>query len=504
MASSVLPSHRHGRALVGPSILRHWLRIAAFGPFFLFASLLRLPFWLRFWLNKPRLAANYVNEGQLDPEEEFARILHRIGNVGQRSTGSKAHADLVDWFEAELQQIPGLELRSEEIELLGWQANGSLHDAGKLMVGDLQDDDSDEPVPIPGVIPYSFPTTGQPGRLRYVPPQTPLSSLTADDLRGKVILATFLLSGSTNGPDSLISPSTKIFLKPVDWVRRLAERVVYITHTDGNTFVQENGGAALLTLARYFTKLPLASRRRTIEFSFNAGHLHISREGSLRQAQQMSDTFDTNNTVLVIPVEHLGTREMQAVDNYDDKQDLEGGIDNGRQLYFTGRGELMFWCTSPSMVVVQAVREAIVRHQLDRVLSTRGISFPNMRSVPMFTSFGGIGTYYRNLLVPTTSLISGPWSLCAPSFGTEAVDVRRLRQQTLAIGDIFMAIDLLSKKGYCGWLRKVARAGCQHHRRHNGCHRDSSRASIRYECHCAYFWCSPILSILIEVARSTK
>ncbi|CAK7234865.1 hypothetical protein SBRCBS47491_009093 [Sporothrix bragantina] len=49
-----------------------------------------------------------------------------------------------------------------------------------------------------------------------------------------------------------------------------AERVVYVTHTDGNTFVQENGGVTLLALARYFAKLPLSSRRRTIEFALNA------------------------------------------------------------------------------------------------------------------------------------------------------------------------------------------------------------------------------------------
>lgn len=544
MTSSVLPSQRPGLALVRPSIFKHWLRIAAFGPFFFVASLLRLPFWLRSWLNRPRLAANYVNEAQLDSEEEFTKILHRIGDAGQRSTGSKAHADLVDWFEAELQKVPGLELRSEKIELLGWETNGSLHDAGRLMVGNLQDDSDLEPVSIAGVIPYALPTAGQSGRLLYVPPQKQLSWLTPDDLRGKIILRDFPLrripyalatlpayyqtpdlaadlGGTLERPGFADQPihedlleagrlgaagvifafhiereqvesywephkgchyalpavyvgakeaailkqreemGCRAFLsvdaKAVPLVTRNLiatlpgrsdERVVYITHTDGNTFVQENGGVALLALARYFAKLPLTSRRRTLEFSFNAGHLHISREGSLLQAQQMSAGFDTNNIALAIPVEHLGTREIEAVDN------LEGGIDNGRQLQYTGRGELMFWCTGPSMAVVHAVREAIVRRRLDRVLSTRGISFPNMRSVPMFTSFGGIGTYYHNLLVPTTSLISGPWSLWAPSFGIEAVDVQRLRQQTLAIGDIYMAIDLLPKKDVVGGYAK--------------------------------------------------
>lgn len=173
----------------------------------------------------------------------------------------------------------------------------------------------------------------------------------------------------------------------------------------------------------------------------------------------MSDTFDTNNIVLVVPVEHLDTREIEAVPRHDNKEDIEDTVRNGRRLQYTGRGELMFWCTSPSVAVVQAVREAIVRRQLDRDLSARGISFPNMRSVPIFTSFGGIGTYYPNILLPTRSLISRPWSLWAPSFGIDAVDVRLLRQQTQAIGDICMAVDLLPKKdifGGCANYREKA------------------------------------------------
>lgn len=52
---------------------------------------------------------------------------------------------------------------------------------------------------------------------------------------------------------------------------QIEERVIYLSHTDGNTFVQENGPAALPTLAKYFAAQALSSRRRTIEFAFNTG-----------------------------------------------------------------------------------------------------------------------------------------------------------------------------------------------------------------------------------------
>src|SRR5262249_26115050 len=37
-----------------------------------------------------------------------------------------------------------------------------------------------------------------------------------------------------------------------------AERIVFDANTDGNTWVQENGNAALLALAAYFSRLPLS------------------------------------------------------------------------------------------------------------------------------------------------------------------------------------------------------------------------------------------------------
>ncbi|KAL3440839.1 hypothetical protein BJX65DRAFT_314420 [Aspergillus insuetus] len=234
-----------------------------------------------------------------------------------------------------------------------------------------------------------------------------------------------------------------------------AERIVYITHTDGNTYVQENGAAALLTLAQYFASAPLHSRRRTLEFAFNAGHLHISKEGSLAHAKQLSKDFDKQNNklTLVVPVEHLGTREMEAVP--------QPGKKPGRSLRYTGRGELMFWCTGPSIPVVRAAQAAISHYGLDRVLLTRGVSFPARGKVPTFTSFGGIGTYYHNLLVPTTSLISGPWSLWAFAFGIEAVDLARLRRQTLALGHVYLALEGVEWReivgGYAGYRKSKRR-----------------------------------------------
>ncbi|KAJ5947269.1 hypothetical protein N7466_000284 [Penicillium verhagenii] len=223
---------------------------------------------------------------------------------------------------------------------------------------------------------------------------------------------------------------------------QINERVIYLSHTDGNTYIQENGPVALLALARYFAQQPLANRRRTLEFSFNTGHLHISREGSLRHAQQLDQIYEEGSIALVIPMEHLGSREIEAVKRSDGKP--------GRELRYSGRGELMLWCVGPSRPVVKSIWQAVQQRGLDRVVVTRGVSKPNRSQVPTFTSFGGIGGYYHNMLLPTTSLISGPWSLWAPKFGKEAVDIKRFRNQTLALGDIYLSIDHLSRETIAG------------------------------------------------------
>lgn len=214
------------------------------------------------------------------------------------------------------------------------------------------------------------------------------------------------------------------------------EKIIFQSHTDGNTFVQENGPAALLTLAQYFAKQPLTSRKRSIEFAFNTAHLHISREGTLRHATQLDRNFSKGDVALIIPVEHLGTKELIPL--------ARGGGKPGRELKFTGRGEMMVWCVGPMPLVRQAVQDAIVRRALDRVVVAPGVGPVVKDQVPSQKSMGGIGSYYHSALLPTTAIISGPWSLWAPYFGSAAVDVERLRAQTMAVGDLYMAVAQLS------------------------------------------------------------
>ena len=62
--------------------------------------------------------------------------------------------------------------------------------------------------------------------------------------------------------------------------------------------------------------------------------------------------------------------------------------------------------------------------------------------MPQIVSFGGIGTPYHAHLVPTMSIITGPWSLWAPAFGLRRHRHRRCcERQVLAAADVVRALD---------------------------------------------------------------
>jgi hypothetical protein len=219
------------------------------------------------------------------------------------------------------------------------------------------------------------------------------------------------------------------------------ERIVLVTHTDGNTWVQENGIAALLAIGQYVARLPLAERRRTIELTFTSAHLHISREGSHRYSAQLDREYDEGSVACAFAIEHLGTRDLNPEARADGP---------GRHLVFGDGGELLLWCIGPSGAMREAVVDAVTRRGLGRVLVAPGFGAPVEGQVPPIVSFGGIGTPYHAHLVPTTSIITGPWSLWAPAFGANAIDFSLLRRQALAAADVVLALDGMSREEIAG------------------------------------------------------
>ena len=221
------------------------------------------------------------------------------------------------------------------------------------------------------------------------------------------------------------------------------ETIYVVCHTDGNTFVQDNGVSALVNMARYFGKIPLKDRRKTLEFVFTTGHLGYASDTTITLAERLDKSYDDDETVLVIALEHMGTREILP-------DGSPSGAANGRALQFTGHNEIMVWCVGPSEYLQNITIASAKERNLDRVVIAPGTGVPDMKAVPEYSSFGGLGTSFHQHLIPTTSIISGPWSLWAPQFGALAIDFDRLRDQTRAFADVIAAVQSLSKQQIAG------------------------------------------------------
>ena len=220
------------------------------------------------------------------------------------------------------------------------------------------------------------------------------------------------------------------------------ERIVIQSHTDGMNAVWDNGPAAMLAMAAYFSKLPLSCRPRTLQFVFTTAHLHLSQSGAFCFATILDKEYESGTVALVVAIEHLGAKEFAAVPRAD------GGP--GRRLVATGQHELFITFSMESPIVVEKLVERIVAHDLRRTFVLRGADAPRV-GFPPHRSFGGEGGPYREFLVPTAAGISGPWTLYNPAFSLdELVDFDLMREQTLAFGDLVLAVDDVPREVLAG------------------------------------------------------
>ena len=218
------------------------------------------------------------------------------------------------------------------------------------------------------------------------------------------------------------------------------ERMILSTNTDGAGWVQDNGPAGLLALARYYGKLPMKCRPRTLQLAFGAAHQTLIHDGTNRYAEKVDDDYDKGTVSFAFSLEHLGTRELAPVADDDG---------SGQHLEFTGRAEPWLWAVGPSQPMRDAVVGIAQRRNIPQTAVTRGAAAPTA-TVPTICSFGGLANAFHTRLIPTMGIISGPWSLYGPSFGEKAISVKLMRRQLLAAGDTLLALDVVPQGEIAG------------------------------------------------------
>lgn len=199
---------------------------------------------------------------------------------------------------------------------------------------------------------------------------------------------------------------------------RSRETLIFNTHTDGQGFVEENGGVVFTQLARHFASLsPERRLRRTLVFAAWPGHM----VADLPQTQGWIDSHHdlVRRAAAALTVEHLGCSEW--VDSVD------------RGYHPTGQAEMFgVWTTQGKMF--QLTRDATQAHALPRTAL--------LRPPAQF----GVGAAFQSTGVPQIGAIAGPEYLLtiSPSGDLDKLDERLAARQVAWLADLARRIDGVS------------------------------------------------------------
>jgi hypothetical protein len=165
------------------------------------------------------------------------------------------------------------------------------------------------------------------------------------------------------------------------------EAIIVDTHTDGEGFVEENGGVAMVHLARHFGSRPAAERlRRTLVFSLWPGHM----ASGMKQLEGVIEKHEdiVRSAAAAITMEHLGCSEWIET------------ADKG--YHATGEAELLgIWTTQGK--VFDIVKAQTVKHDVPRAALLR----PPVQF--------GVGGAFQNAGVPQVGYLAGPYYLLRDS-----------------------------------------------------------------------------------------
>ncbi|MCW2969975.1 MAG: hypothetical protein JWO23_1102 [Solirubrobacterales bacterium] len=196
------------------------------------------------------------------------------------------------------------------------------------------------------------------------------------------------------------------------------EVMVVNTHTDGQNFVEENGGVAEFLLARYFNALPKGKRlKRTLVFSAVTGHM----APNMPQTQGFIEDHPEiiARTVAAITLEHLGVSKwLDTLSNgyYEASPYEPGGA----------------YCSTTEMVV--PLIESIPEHQINNTAVLHG---------PVYF---GIGGAFFEAGIPAIGYLTGPNYLVqiTPNGSMDKLNDALFARQVAWFADLLTRYDKMS------------------------------------------------------------
>jgi hypothetical protein len=195
------------------------------------------------------------------------------------------------------------------------------------------------------------------------------------------------------------------------------EIILLWTHTDGNNAIEENGGIAMINLMKYFSRLPKASRARTIVCVLSEGHYAEQYVPTSAWVRERPDLIQ--KAVALVSIEHLGCREW-----------VDDPVANTYKG--SGRPEIGWaFCPTPPLPDIM----------VDSLKGTNAGKIAVMDSD--VHSFSPGMAAYRAAKVPTIAYICTPPYLLAegPNGHIQKLDSRQYHEQVLAFANVIHRLD---------------------------------------------------------------
>lgn len=208
--------------------------------------------------------------------------------------------------------------------------------------------------------------------------------------------------------------------------RKGQESILINTHTDGPNACEENGGIALLALAKYFSGIPQEEREKTLIFVFATGHFQIpqfgvdGKQATSRWLRDHEDLWSGKNggkrAVAGVTLEHLGCMKWTGAEG----DSPPGGLPECEWVYTSDQ-------------------------KMDRIYWDAARGRTKMQSVTLKPGkfYFGEGEPLFQASIPTISLVPAPLYLCseAPDGHLDKIDRELMLQQIETFANVIRTLD---------------------------------------------------------------
>jgi len=205
------------------------------------------------------------------------------------------------------------------------------------------------------------------------------------------------------------------------------QKVLLITHTDGPSISQDDGGYGMLAIAKYFSHVPQAERPRTLMFFFDNRHYLPGAERAFAKQNYMDQHPEMWNSVVgVVGIEHLGQLEY---------------IEKDGVFKRTGLAEHSRVHAANNQLLIDMAIKAVKENKLKRV-TVECVDRPGIHGTSQGTWFG-MGAVGRRRGLPTYATMGDMGAYWGTSARLDRFDVTHFRDQvatmTQLTGELMLA-----------------------------------------------------------------